>query len=155
VCVEESRQVYVGERIAIEDEERFLKERFGVLDGAGRAQWAWFNGVMDRQPEGSAIAYRGHHVVAPVSKEEDYVCDRPAAQPFEHIRQERLAAHLDEALGPLVRNAPQPGGQPSRQNRRRPRHHVVSRITSSVFMVNGVNSTYPGRHAVARLRTRW
>ena len=93
------REVDVGEHVAVEHEEALLEQTLGVLQRAGGAARLGLLDETQPQAEGGAVAEDVAHARREEAAREDHVVHAVAAQPLEHVDDERPVHERNDGLG--------------------------------------------------------
>src|SRR5262249_6069348 len=124
------RTVVTGQiAIAVQDEERLPQQRKRPLDGPARPEQSrTVEGKLDLEPEPVPVRQVRADHVPEISAADDDALEAVGAQQAELMGNERLAVHIDEGLGNVLRQRPQPGGHTTGQQRER--HHRSPQLLS-------------------------
>ena len=124
--VDDLSQVDVAERVARDDEERLVERVGGEPHGAGRAERALLDRVLDVQPEARAVAEVGADRLRQERDRDDDVLEAVLAEQLEDVLHARLADDRDHRLR-LVR------GQRPKPRALAARHHDGLHANASRF----------------------
>ena len=111
-------EIKIGENVAVEHEEPLVEQILGELQRPARAERARLLEVPQVDPERGAVAQHALNAIRHEPAPQNHVIDAMAAEPLEHVRDERAPHQRDHRLGDRRGQRTQAGAFTAREDQR-------------------------------------